>query len=101
MDKTERLKDESVKYKVDRANAVREMMSSVGFKDFLQPELEKKITEVTDIKKIDEKNVEKSYMKNKLKYDIYSGILNMLKNWVAVGDRLNPNKEEKNGRPKR
>ncbi len=72
--------------KKDRAVLTSEMLVGAWYKKYFEPELEKKVARVRDIKALDEKELENSYIKNKVKLDVYQGILTMLKAWSNQSD---------------
>ena len=73
--------------KVERGRLTEEMMATPWFKKYFEPEVQRKIDEARDIKKINDKDIENSYRKQVQLADVWGGIINVLKGWVADGNR--------------
>ena len=65
---------------------IKTMVETPGFIGYLLPYIEKQIEKSNSIKKIDEESIEKSYCKQKTKYDVYKGILNIIERWLKKGE---------------
>jgi len=71
--------------KKDRANATKLFLTSEFWIKYFKPNIEEEIRINSNIKRIDETDIEKSYLKTKIKVDIYSGILYKIGSWVKGG----------------
>lgn len=83
--------------KIDRSIAVSEMMRHPGWK-FIEKELQSRIHDNKNIMRISEENVQASFIRQKNKVEIYSGILDTLNEWVKEGETLLAEQEAKDGR---
>ena len=69
------LQNKDRKFQTDR------FLKSIFYRDYFKPFLEEKIKSVMSIKRIDTGDIEKSYLKQKVKLDIYEGIFKRLQQW--------------------
>ena len=84
--------------KMERAKLTEEILATKWYKEYFEPEIRRKVEDARDIKKINDKDIESSYRKQVQIADVWGGIINVLKGWVADGKRSKDLiKEEKNG----
>jgi hypothetical protein len=85
----------NVQEKIIRAKHIAQMMETTGYRKYFEPELNRIIEENSNIKTLNPEELEKSYLSQKIKVDVYRGILSKLDNWVKNAQKLL--KEEQNG----
>jgi len=67
--------------KKERAKLMQIFLDSKLFVRYIKPMIEDEIKKASDIRKIDERNIEKSYYKQKIKLNVYQGILAKFYEW--------------------
>lgn len=77
-----------------RADLTAEIMETAWYKQYFQPEMERKAASARDIKHINDKEIEKSYLKQIVRADVYSSVLNMMREWVSKRDLIDDNEKE-------
>lgn len=77
-----------------KARDVEAMVVTSGWNDVILPWIEERIVRLGNIKKINPENIEKDYLINKTKVDVYEGFLNHINNIIKEGGRLNEQKEK-------
>lgn len=73
---------------IARGFDVADMLEHPGWKFWLAPLIQHEISIVADIRKIDDTDVEKSFWKQKIKFNIYNGILNRIDTWIKDAKQL-------------
>lgn len=71
-----------------RAAAIESMIVTLGWNDVVLPWIQDKIKRLDSIKKINPENIEKDYLINRTKVDVYEGFLNYINNVVKEGTDL-------------
>jgi len=74
--------------KIERGRLAQLFVTGNFYRKYFRPHIEEEIRNASDIKKIDENDIERSYLKQKIKADIYRGILNKLDTWIKEGEKL-------------
>ena len=78
-----------------RSHDVSYMISTDGWKLWFEPEIFRMVEKYNKIDMIDERDLHDSFMKNKIRRDVYSGLLNKLKEWVSLKEGVQNGKEQK------
>jgi len=74
--------------KIRRALEVQETINTPGWKYYILPEIEKEIKENMNIFRIDQNNIEKSYLRQKIKVEVYRGLIDKINKWIKLGLEL-------------
>ena len=78
--------------KLERGRLANEFLGSFFFKNFFENAINEDIANAININKIDDKDILNSYFKQKVKSDVYRGILNKLKTWKDEYKKLKKTK---------
>ena len=81
-------REEKLNYKLDRALCMEKLKDEPAWK-YIKDYLETRKFLYSSIMSIDDKDIEKSYLKHKIHYNIYQGIINLVESvWIKEGKRI-------------
>jgi len=67
-----------------RAKLTKIFLDSPFYNEYFKPDIEEEINNARDISKLDDKDIERSYLKKKVRLDVYRGILLKLEKWAKI-----------------
>lgn len=73
--------------KKERAELTDKIVGTRWFQLYFKPYIENEVKKNESIKTLDIKDIEKSYIKQKVRYDVYSGILYKIEEWIKIGGK--------------
>lgn len=71
-----------------KARNVEGMVVSAGWNDVILPWIQGRIKRLESIKKINPDNIERDYLINKAKVDVYEGLINHVNSIIKDGENL-------------
>jgi len=87
----EEIKRELIK---TRGNALIALKEHPGWNDYLLPYIKEKIEANNSIATIKEENIERDFFKQKIKVDVYKGLIAIIDEWIKLGQKLEKQEDE-------